>query len=345
MGLLTRGLLFFIVLIALGLSAWIIALPVLAFLLLPPILRRRGKTASQRGSGGSGRRNGLPGAKILGAVLVLLALVGIAEGGTFSPIVFGVSGLILLAAPKAISSLASKANPVDDSILLRGSILPFRWFAVAAVYASTRDPAGALSGLGERMLFRSNPTELYVVFSTSALGRGKAERAILERMRSAAMTLSPLGVYLLPHEGRHAPEETALRSRVKVPDGGLAQFLSSSRYDSILIEARNGVVEAFDVHDGEWGGSALDRPVSRPHSTVFMKEVLESAFKRTGAPRPNEYTSFLSSMAATVGETLGQKMSESAVPDDDQVVEVSSLGTPKVLLSRVQLRAVTSVYE
>jgi len=347
MSLFGKVLLFIFALITFGLGAWIIALPILAYLFLPPILRSRGKSAPRQAfsNGVPGRRSGMPVVKILGAVLLLLALIGIAEGGTFSPVVFGVPGVLLLAAPKAVSSLASSAKPVEDSILLRGSLLPFRWFAVARVYFSTRDPAGALSGLGERILFLSNPAELFIVFSTTALGRGTAERGILERMRSAAVTLSPLGVYLLPQEGKHAPEETSLRRRVKIPDGGFAHFLSSAHYDSILVEARNGVVEAVDVHDGAWGGSALNRPVSRPRSTVFLKEVLEAAFQRSGIPRPNEYTTFLSSMAATVGETLGQRIFESAVEDDDQAVAVSSLGTPKVFLSRVQLGAITSIYE
>ena len=346
MGLLTKVFLLLIALVTLGLGVWLVSLLIFAYLLLSPLLWVRGSRSMRRSSGdhpvGSSR---LPLAKTAGVLLVFLALAGVAAGGTSSPFVFGVPGVMFLAAPVVGPLLASRAKPVADSILLRGTFVPFRWFAVASVKASTRDLAGALSGLSERILVLRSPAEVFVVFSTFAFGSEAAQQAIFEKMRSAAMKLSPLGVYLLPWEGRHAEEPVSLRSRMKLPREGLTDFLSSADYESVLVEGRNGVVGSIDLHGGAWGASALSRPASRPGSTLLMRGALEAALQRSTPLRPDEYAIFLSSMAATVGETLGQRVVESEVQDDDKAVAVSSPGTPKVLLSRAQFRAVASVYE
>jgi hypothetical protein len=349
MGLLTKGILFIFALAMLGLGAWMITLPIFAYLFLSPILRSRRRSAPQRVSsnGDPARRRGLPVVKLLGVVLLLLGLIGFAEGGTFSPIAFGVPGLLLLAAPTFVSSSASSAKPVEDSILLRGRFVPFRWYAMAEVKVSTRDPAGALSGLGERILFVSGPAPgLFVVISVMALGRAGAEGAVFDRMRAAARALSPLGVYLLPLDAKEASEVSSLPPRTKPPEGDLSQYLTSADYGAFLVEAKNGAVEGYSLHGPSGkGASALTRPTGRPPSTVFLSEMLRAAFQRSGAPHPDEYVIFLSSMAATMGETLGQRITESAEGEHGQVLLVSSLGTPKVRLCRAQLRAISEVYE
>lgn len=349
MGLLAKVFLFFFALLAFGLGAWIIALPIFAYLFLPPILRSRGKSAPQRASseGGPSRKSGLPIVKFLGVTLLFLGLIGVAEGGTFSPIMFGVPGILLLAAPRVLSSLASSARSVDDSILLRGRVVPFKWYAIGEAKVSTRDPAGALSGLGERVLFVSSPApRIFIVFSAVALERAGAERAIFGKMRATARALSPLGVYLLPLEAKEASEVSVLPPRTEPPERDLPQYLVSADYGAFLVEAKNGTVDAYSFHGpGGKGASALERLNSRPLSTVFLGEMLRAAFQRGGAPHPDEYATFLSSMAATVGETLGQRITESADGQDGQVLLVASLGTPKVRLSRPQLRAISDLYE
>jgi len=291
--------------------------------------------------------NRIPAARIVGALLLLLSLIAIAAGGTFSPFVFGVPGFLLLAVPAIVPSIASNAKPVEDSIVLRGRFFPFKWFAIAEAKFSTRDPSRALSGLGETVLFVSGPApRFFIVFSALAPGRVGAEESIFGRMRAAAMALSPLGVFLLPLDAGEAAEVSALPRRMRPPEGDLSGYLSSADYRAFLAEAENGVVTAFSFHrPGGRESSALERPRFRPVSTLFLGEMVRGALQRSGAPRPDEYTTFLSSMAATVGETLGQRITESAQGQEGQVLLVASLGTPKVRLSRAQLRAVTSVYE
>jgi hypothetical protein len=348
MGLLTKVLLFFIALVALGLGAWIIALPIFAYLFLPPILRAKGgyKTRERVAENLPSRRNGLPSTRVVGAVLLLLSLIAIAAGGTFAPFVFGVPGLLLLAATGFVSSVSSRARPVEDSVLLRGRFFPLKWFAIAEAKFSTRDPARALSGLQERIIVCGSAPRFFVVFPAVALGRARAEGAIFGRMRVAARTLSPLGVYLLPLDAKEAAEVSSLPSRTTPPKGNLSQYLASADCGAVLLEARNGAVDAYSFHGSSGkGGSALERPKLRPASTTFLGEIIEAAIGRNGLPRPDEYTVFLSSMAATVGETFGQRITESVQGQEGQVLLVASLGTPKVRLSRAQFRAVTFAYE
>ncbi len=67
--------------------------------------------------------------------------------------------------------------------------------------------------------------------------------------------------------------------------------------------------------------------------------------QRVGSPQPDRYAAFLSSMAATEGETLGQRITQTAEGSKGGLVLVSSLSSPQVEMSRAQLRAVSMVYE
>ena len=60
--------------------------------------------------------------------------------------------------------------------------------------------------------------------------------------------------------------------------------------------------------------------------------------------KPDAYTTFLASMFATEGETIGERVSEAGSAGDPHEVLVQSLGTPAVQMSRAQLRAINRVY-
>ena len=349
MGVLLKGALLLVALFSFALGAWIVGVLIFAYLFLAPVL---GRTRKPRAQGKDGKADPpparhLPLARIAGVLLLVLSAVAIAEGGTFSPVVFGAPGLTLLALPGAASSLESRARPIDGSILLRGSIFPLRWSAIAELKISTRDPVGAISGLNERILYLTLPSpRLFVVFSTRSLRKAGAEDSIVGRMRVVARALNPLGVYLLPMDGKDASALLSLLGRMKQPQGNVVQFASSATFGALQLEADGGVVKAFEFHPAEGRGAPALPPLrGRPSSTVFLNEILQAALRRWGAPRPDQYAAFLGSMAATEGETLGQRLTELASGGDGQALQVASLGTPKVELTRAQLQGVTRIYE
>ena len=351
MGLLTKGLILSVGLIAFGSGAWIIALPIFAYLFLPPILHnRRPAPQGVSNTGDTGWKSRLPVVKVLGAVLLLLSLIGIAEGGTFSPIVFGVPGLILLAAPTLVSSLSSNAKPVEDSILLRGRFVPFKWYAIAEVKVSTRDVASALSGVGERILLVSGPApRILLIFATSSFSRSGAEDSLFRGIKSAARALVPLGVYLLPLDSSEAETLTQLKSLQIGPHrDDIRQFISTSDYGAVAVEGLHGFVRSFELYaksdETLKTRSVLSGAWEMSQGLPTVREFLHLALHKTGAPHPDGYTAFLSSMAATEGETLGQRITQTE-GDQGEILFVASLGTPQVKLTRAQLQAATRIYE
>ena len=92
-------------------------------------------------------------------------------------------------------------------------------------------------------------------------------------------------------------------------------------------------------------GSLLAKPNRRPGSSTTLRELLSAATQRTGTPKPDRYVEFLSSVAATEGETLGQRITQTVQASDSRLVLVASVGSPQVELSRAQLKAVTTIYE
>ena len=329
---------------------WITAL-IFAYLILPPLLfrRRKGPSAENREKG-KGHAH-LTTGRVLGVVLLGLSLVAVASRGTLSPIVFGVPGLLLVFRPRFLSRLSLLVKPVKDSILLRGRFLPFAWFALAEVKVSTRDVEGAISGTNERVLLLSaGSPRILLVFTTSSVGRSRAEEVMLKRMQVTARALRSLGVYLLPLDSLGAYEVSQLRAnRVDLADQNIRHSLSSD-YGALAVEAVHGFVAKFELYERSYGkggpgSSLLAKPNRIPGSSTTLRELLQAATQRTGTPKPDRYVEFLSSMAATEGETLGQRITQTVQASDNRLVLVASVGSPQVELSRAQLKAVTTIYE
>ncbi|MDV3278020.1 MAG: hypothetical protein LYZ69_06075 [Nitrososphaerales archaeon] len=342
--------LFVFALVAIGFGAWIIAIPILAFLFIPPLLPKRKAPREQNQKVGSTGRRRMPGLKLLGGILVALSVVAFVSGGIFSPIVLVVAGFAILFRPNFGSGLSSRVKPVDDSVLLRGRFVPFRWFAVAEAKFATRDPEGALSGIDGKLLLLPAPTpRVLLIFSVASLRRGGAEKDILGCMKAAARTLGTLGVYLLPLNSEDAFELSKLGTKQTGQQvSGLRDFASSADYGPLMVEAGGGYVGRFEIYEweapGKGGNSAFSEPGRRLGDSLLLRNLLQAVMVRTGTPQPDRYTAFLSSMAATAGETLGQRMTQAAEGSDGQVVLVASVGSPQVEMSKAQLRFLTNVY-
>ncbi len=349
----TKAVLFVIALGAAAFGAWIITIPIFAILLLPPLLNKKKGGQKGRGhdAGGPGRGRGWPPGKLMGVVLLLLSAVAFFSGGVFSPIALAVAGFALLFKPRLSLGVSARVRSVGDSVLLRGTLLPFQWSMMAEAKVSTRDPEGALSGMQERLLFVSTPTpRIFLVFSTNSFSRSKAEAGLLRRMQSAARALGPLGVYLLPLGSVEAVAMSRIHAgRLEMPDQNLRQFLSTADYGAVAVEARSGFVARFEIYgrpgQGQETTSSLSELGGKAAGSIMLRELLTDAFRRIGVPQPDRYVTFLSSMAATEGETFGQRIIEAAQGPNEQALLVSSLSGPHVELSRAQLRAIARIYE
>jgi hypothetical protein len=341
------GLFLFALFIA-GLGAWIIAIPILVVLVMPPFFRgRRSKHAHGSESAKSGTGLWL---NVIGASLVLLSLVAISSGGVFSPVVFFTAGMALLLRHRIRFHVAAQSSPVENSILLHSPLNPFRWYAVAEAKISTRDISNALSGVNTRLLLVSSSyPRILLVFSVSSFGRSGAESGLIEKVRSAAKALVPLGVYLLPLDSTEAAAATQLQSeQIELRGDDLRQSISVSDYGAVAVEPQHGFVRYFELYSRS--DTAL-KPISilsgskeRSRGLLTVREFFQEALQKTGAPHPDRYTAFLSSMAATEGETLGQRITKTET-GQGQALLVASLGTPQVELMRAQLQAVAKVYE
>ncbi|TLY12617.1 MAG: hypothetical protein E6K84_06170, partial [Thaumarchaeota archaeon] len=218
MGIGLKVILLLLAILVIPFGGWVITALIFAYLILPPLLLRRRKGSSAENPRAKGR-GPISAGRALGVVLLALSLVAVASQGTLSPIVFGVPGLLLVFRPRFLSGISLRVKPVKDSILLRGSLFPFGWFALAEAKVSTRDVEGAVSGMNERVLLLSSPApRIFLVFTTSSISRSRAEEVTLKRMQVAARALRSLGVYLLPLDGSGAFEVSQLRAtRVDLP--------------------------------------------------------------------------------------------------------------------------------
>jgi hypothetical protein len=347
MGWMLKAGLLLVALFAAAVGAWIITIPILGLLFLPSLFQ--GKRGRSGESTMPSSRSPALWLNAVGVALVLLGSVAYFSGGTFSPIVLFAAGAAVLFRRRLSIRVAARSSPIEGSILLRSTLNPFRWSAVAEAKVSTRDIEGALSGISERLLFVSSPApRIFMVFSTNSFGRVGAEEKLTKRMKSAVRALVPLGVYLLPLHSAEAVAVTTLKSaRIKPPTEDQHRFISASDYGTAAVEGQHGFVQSFELYtradETPMSLSVISGMGERTQGLLTVREFLQEALKKTGAPHPDSYTAFLSSMAATEGEILGQRVTQSEA-GQGQVLLVASLGTPQVELTRAQLQAVVRVY-
>lgn len=341
--------LFFVALALAAFGGWIVAIPLLSLLLLPPILNRRGREGRGR-KGLSGRQGGPSALSIVGALMVLLSMAAFFSGGTLSPVVFAGSGLALLLGRRISFPASARVAPVKDSTLLHHKLAPHRWSALAEAKVSTRDLEGALSGVSERLFFTSDPRpRIFLVFTANSIRRDGAEQALVRRIQTSARSLVALGVYLLPLDSAEAAGLVTIRApRTEPPEGNLRQYISTADYGALVVEAAHGFVAGFDLYakpdPGSRGGSVLSSLRTTDTGQLTLREFLHEAREKLGVPHPDRYSAFLSSMAATEGEALGQRVTETTEGGQEQLLLVASLGNPPVELSRAQLRAIAKIY-
>ncbi len=269
--------------------------------------------------------------RILGLVFLGLSAVAFGQGGTFSPLFFGGVGVILLVWGMPIASLGSLSlRPVDESILLKRSLDPIHWFAIAEMKLATRHVAKALGGIDETLLvtMADGGPSIFVLAKTTSLTLRGAEESLLGRLRELARVSAPLGAYLLPVDSKaigsllpRSLESTELDSK------GWPLSLSTTDYDLLVVEARRGgfvhSVGAYrkETDDGNAeAGSTLPRARQELSRPSLVWEVFQELGKKMQLPKPDTYTTFLASIFATGGGTVGERLSEAGGAGSSQEV-------------------------
>jgi hypothetical protein len=301
-------------------------------------------------------RMGHPVRRIVGLAFLGLSAVALAQGGTFSPLVFGGIGVVLLIWGTRLAWFGSLGSlrPVEESTLLRRSLDPIHWFALAEVKLATRQVGKALGGIDEMLLvtLADDGPSIFVVLEATSLTLAGAEESLLSRFRELARVSAPLGAYLMPVDPRKAVGgvlRLALEP-VQLDPKGWPSSLSTTDYDFLMVEARRGgfvhSVGAYRRNPDERDKSKGNLPVARQTLSrpSLLWEVFQEMGKKVQWQKPDGYTTFLASMFATEGETIGERVSEAGSPEDSHEVLVQSLGTPAVQMSRAQFRAIARVY-
>ncbi len=345
MGWKLKALLFLIALFSFAAGGFIIAIPIFAYLTLPPLIRRKKNDgqASQEKTGGGSRPM-----KYAGILLLVFALIALASGGRFSVLVFGGLGIALIfLAGSHGSGISPSIRPVKDSILLRGLFAPFHWYSVAQVKVATNDVAKALSALNERFLVRfDEKAAAYVVLHASGLRERDAEEKIVDRLREMSKLLAPAGGYLLPLEGEVALPLIKCPARIsKLDVRDLDHSLASLPFEFVAVSPGGHLAVAVGAYQKSEGGHNelivdTKQVLKKP---VLVWEIAKSLEKRAAWPGPDDATIFLSSLAATRGANVAERLVQNGQGSGSTLL-VRSLRTPEIELSRAQLRALVRAY-
>ncbi len=344
--------------IALGLlryGGWIFAIPLFLYTFSGLIFRRRrkhGQVESPQAQMTGKRNAGRLVANVFGVLLIIIALIAFAKRGTFSPLVLGFFGSVLLLwRSLSRSSHFTTVRAVKDSILLRGTINHFTWAALAEVKLVTRDLGKALLGVSETILVvASEKPSIYVAVRAVALRQKSAQEKILEKLREVNKTTAPLGALLLPLNGERAASVLGFSVEpVEVDVANLSSFLSATPYDLLSLEAEYGLVKSIGVYrkveERKDGRASLIPSREIPPRSPFAAEVFRSIGSRVEWPNPDAYTAFLTSIFSTRYASRQVRMFESDGPTNSQTVVVRALASPPVELTKVQLGAIEKIYD
>lgn len=331
--------------LSLGVGAWPVSLIALAYLLCS-FVRTNAAPAVNSGEERLPRTNGRWGRYGLGAVLLLLAVVALGTGGTFSPYALSFGALAVLLWPLfRVGGIARQVVPVKESVLLRNRFLPFRWYAVAEVKLEAQDQSHGISALdGELLVFTGRASSAFLVVQVDVFGVRRAEERVFEKLRRDTGMLSKRGAHLLPLDSGDAVQRLSLTlDRLSMGANDLGT-VSSLPFDVLALQTKEGVVvsqRAFRILEqcGAASVPASDLPTPRP---PLLAEVVEKIGERHGWPGPDEYSPFLAALDASRAEPLADKIRTKG--EGEGRVAVETPGGAEVGLTRAQLRAVARIY-
>jgi hypothetical protein len=337
MGWIRKAVVLFIGLALLGTGFWPFGILCFGYLVLA--LRSGG------GKGAPSPSRGRPGVSpryLLAGALVVLSLVAFASGGTFSPILFVSLAAVVLAWPMLpFSAFFSRVAPLEGTILLRSTAIPFVWHSVAEVKPGAEDLARALSSYEGRLMI-AKPGIVYAHVKAFAFDARSAEWKVTQEFRKIASSVQPGGAYLLPLDS--AASSQAFRKKIS-PAPTTGDALASPSPDLLVIDSSGGFVSRSGSYSTAPGPAS--RPVFPVRTRTLRKspltwEVLESLGKKLRWPEPDSFSNLLQSVHATRQEALSERLAN--LESSGAKVKVQALGGEEVELSRAQLRAILSIY-
>jgi hypothetical protein len=281
---------------------------------------------------------------LLALSMFALATIAIGSGGTYSPIVFGGTGAVLLLWPILIRMLPlGELVPVSDSIILRSKYFPISWCALAEIKPGAEGFPRAASSFTGTMLLLTGTGRAYSLARCRSWSRRNAEAQVLAKFRSSEPTFRA-GAHLLPLDSVAASE--VLRVRVSPTNrffGNLPE--SASGVSGLLaLDCSSGFVRkaaAYEIRGSHRfpnipaGGRSLD-------GQPLTWELLDSIGKRTRWPEPDSFTNLLESLSVTKGVPLGERLQ--ALEGAEGGITVRSLSGDEVRTTKTQFRAIVSIY-
>jgi len=284
----------------------------------------------------------------------LLAMISLGARGAYSPIVFfSLGALITASGLVSIGPRASRLNAVPNSILLRSRLFPLRWVSLVEVKFGTPRMSRALSSVGSEMMLTASAdkTSVYLPIRTIALSLHDADRKVAEKLGPLARALSARGAYVLPLESKEAASR--LDWRLKAVDLALlyhrdgVKSLKSTPFDVLVMKPNGHLVKSAAAYAKLPASGRqsvlLPGPGRKLESEPMLWDALEALEEKFEVQPADAYTSFLSSVCATQGEPLGDRLLKQGDRDADTLL-VSSLGTAQVQLTRPQLKAIVTAY-
>jgi len=295
---------------------------------------------------------------VLVGLLIALSLVAAAEHGVYSPyVLLTMAAVVFMSGAFQVGPHLSSVKPVPGSILLRSRWLPLSWTSLVEVKFGTAQMARALSSVGCEMLFTldSEKVSVCLPIRTTAFSAPRAEQKVVERLAPVARALGARGAYVLPLDGKEAAGRLTWSLRpvdlsLEYGRDGVVS-LNSTPFDALvvrpeghLVRSAAGYVRLPDSREGgDQGVFTLPSAGRTLKSQPLVWEALEVLGERLQVRPADEYTNFLSSVCATRGEGLGERLVNEG-RDGAAMVTVSSLGAAQVQLTRPQLRAIVGAY-
>jgi hypothetical protein len=361
MGWLFKGLVLVVGLMSLTLGFWPLWVPCFGYLAysLWSATRRRNVYVMDR-SGGAAQppRPNRPGLLkkryLLAGLLLVLGLIAASDGGTYSPFVFiSLGAAVVLSGALLVNPRMSGLIPVPDSILLRSRWFPVSWISLVEVKFGTPRMSKALSSVGCEVLLTTDSERIsvYLPLRVLALSAPQADRRVVEKLAPIARQLSPRGAFVLPLDGRVAA--VRLTWSLKPVDLALEYgkngvvSLNSTPFDVLVLKPEGHLLERAAGY-AKFGSSTNSKPAlpssgRKLESQPLIWETLEVLSEKFQVREADPCTNFLSSVCATKGEGVGDRLVNEG-RDGASTVMVSSLGAGQVELTRPQLRAIVGAY-
>lgn len=347
MALATKIILVLLLGLSIAFSAWLVALPVLGYLAWTIFHRKPVREAilvERQPKPGSNS----PKRYLLGLGLLALSLVALSQGGRVSVAVLAaLGGLAIFGGSVRNSSVFGRVEPVDQSILLKRTAIPFGWLAVVEVKLAAGKLAGALSHVeGKMILKKGEKTGVYIVLQTFSLSRDSAERALAAKMRRLLSSLAPVEAYLLPLDSK---DVAAMFSHglagEKVKEDDWPTSFKAAAFEVIVMRAAGGFLEAVGFYtrkDNQPSPPSI--PTARQHlrRQPLLLETLETLDRMVPPPEPDSWAAFLASVYASRSLPVGQVLQTQE--SSGTALMVKGMTPVSVKLTRSQLRTIARVY-